>query len=103
MEARRNTIRLFRSSLIALLPLPEHSSSILTCALECENKQRTLMEVQMNRTDEVVARALALVAASRALREKQERQRKETYERVQIASLRKPNIPKGIQLPLNPQ
>ncbi|WJH38397.1 hypothetical protein N7E02_07100 (plasmid) [Aliirhizobium terrae] len=57
----------------------------------------------MNRADEVVARALALVAASRALREKQERQRKETYERVQIASLRKPNIPKGIQLPLNLQ
>lgn len=57
----------------------------------------------MNRTAEVVARALALVAASRALREKQERQRKETYERVQIASLRKPNIPTGIQLPLNLQ
>jgi hypothetical protein len=59
------------------------------------------MEVQMNRTDEVVARALAVVAASRALREKQERQRKEVYERVQIASLRKPYIPKGMQMPLD--
>jgi hypothetical protein len=59
------------------------------------------MEVQMNRTDEVVARALAVVAASRALREKQERQRKEVYERVQIASLRKPYIPRGMQMPLD--
>jgi hypothetical protein len=61
------------------------------------------MEVQMNRTDEVVARALAVVAASRALREKQERQRKEVYERVQVASLRKPYVPKGMQMPLDLQ
>jgi hypothetical protein len=59
------------------------------------------MKVQMSRTDEVVARALAVVAASRALREKQERQRKEVYERVQIASLRKPYIPRGMQMPLD--
>jgi hypothetical protein len=61
------------------------------------------MEVQMNRTDEVVARALAVVAASRALREKQERQRKEIFERVQVASLRKPYVPKGMQMPLDLQ
>lgn len=57
----------------------------------------------MNRTDEIAERALALVAASRALRERQEQQRREVYERVQIAALRKPNIPKGIQLRLNLQ
>jgi hypothetical protein len=61
------------------------------------------MEVQMNRTDEVVARALAVVAASRALREKRERQREEIYERVQVASLRKPYVPKGMQMPLDLQ
>ena len=54
----------------------------------------------MNRTDEVVARAMAVVAASRALRERQEKQRKEIYDRVQIAALRKPVIPKGVQLRL---
>jgi hypothetical protein len=62
-----------------------------------------IMEMQMNRTDEVVSRALAVVAASRALREKQEKQRREVYERVQIASLKRPTVPKGIQLRLNLQ
>ncbi|AYD00849.1 hypothetical protein [Neorhizobium sp. NCHU2750] len=57
----------------------------------------------MKRADEVAERALALVAASRALRERQDRQRREIYERVQIATLRRPNIPKGIQLRLNLQ
>ena len=57
----------------------------------------------MTRTDEVVERAMALVAASRALRERQEQHRKQVYEKVQIAALRKPNIPKGIQLRLNLQ
>jgi hypothetical protein len=61
------------------------------------------MEVLMNRADEIIAKAMSVVAASRALREKQERQRKEVYERVQIASLRKPTIPKGIQLRLDIQ
>jgi hypothetical protein len=62
-----------------------------------------MMEVQMNRADEVAERALALVAASRALRERQEQQRREVYERVQIAVLRKPTLPKGMQLRLNLQ
>jgi hypothetical protein len=62
-----------------------------------------MMEVQMNRADEVAERALALVAASRALRERQEQQRREVYERVQIAALRKPTLPKGMQLRLNLQ
>ena len=57
----------------------------------------------MTRADEVVERAMALVAASRALRERQEQQRKQVYEKVQIAALRKPNIPKGVQLRLNLQ
>lgn len=57
----------------------------------------------MNRTDEIVERALALVAASRAQRERHDQQRREVYERVQIAALRKPNIPKGVQLRLNLQ
>lgn len=57
----------------------------------------------MTRADEVVERAMALVAASRALRERQEQQRKQVYERIQIAALRKPNIPKGVQLRLNLQ
>jgi hypothetical protein len=67
------------------------------------NKKRTKMEVPMNRADEVAKRALALVAASRAMRERHEQQRREVYERVQIAALRKPRIPKGIQLRLNLQ
>ncbi len=57
----------------------------------------------MSRTDEVVSRALAVVAASRALREKHEKHRREVYKRVQIASLKRPSIPKGIQLRLNLQ
>ena len=62
-----------------------------------------MVEVQMRRTDEVVERALAVVAASRALRERQEQQRKQVYEKVQISTLRRPNIPKGMQLRLNLQ
>ena len=62
-----------------------------------------MMEVQMKRAEEVAERALALVAASRALRERHEQQRRDVYERVQIAALRKPRIPKGIQLRLNLQ
>lgn len=57
----------------------------------------------MKRAEEVAERALAMVAASRALRERQDRERREVYERVHIASLRKPIIPKGIQLRLNLQ
>lgn len=57
----------------------------------------------MTRAEEVAERALAMAAASRALRERHDKQRKEVYERVQIASLKKPNIPKGIQLRLNLQ
>lgn len=57
----------------------------------------------MKRADEVAERALALVAASRALRERQDKERWEIYERIQISVMRKPNIPKGIQLRLNLQ
>ena len=53
----------------------------------------------MQRTD-VVARALATVAASKALREKHDRERRETYERIELACLRTPNIPRGVQLTL---
>jgi hypothetical protein len=61
------------------------------------------MEVQMNRTNEVVERALAVVAASKARRERHDRERRRVYERVQIESLRKPNVPKGGQLRLGLQ
>ncbi|WP_164901693.1 hypothetical protein [Neorhizobium lilium] len=57
----------------------------------------------MNRTNEVVERALSVVAASKAKRERQEQQRRQVYERVQIESRRKPNIPKGVQLRLSLQ
>jgi vacuolar-type H+-ATPase subunit D/Vma8 len=57
----------------------------------------------MQKTDEVVARAFALVAQSKALRERHDKERKEIYGRIEIANLRKPHVPKGIQLPLNLQ
>jgi hypothetical protein len=62
-----------------------------------------VMEVPMNRADEVVNRAMNIVTASRALRERQAQQRKQIYEKIQVESLRKPSIPKGIQLRLNLQ
>lgn len=56
----------------------------------------------MNRADEVVERALAAVAASRARRERYDRERADAYSRIQVAMLKKPTyIPKGIQLPLD--
>jgi len=60
------------------------------------------MEVQMNRTEEVVERALAAVAASKARRERYERERKSTFQRIQLAMLKKPtNIPRGVQMLLD--
>jgi hypothetical protein len=65
---------------------------------------KNVMEVQMtNRAEEVAKRAMDLVALSRARRELHAQQRRRVYDRVQIESQRKPNIPKGIQLPLNLQ
>jgi hypothetical protein len=61
------------------------------------------MEVGMHKTEDVVARALAVVAASKALRERQDRQRREVYGRIELAIMKKPNLPKGTQLPLNLQ
>ncbi|KEQ05941.1 MULTISPECIES: hypothetical protein [Pseudorhizobium] len=52
----------------------------------------------MNRTEEVIERAMAAVAASRARRERQERERKQAFERIQIAMLKRPTLPKGIQV-----
>ncbi|MDE1156968.1 MAG: hypothetical protein PW791_01605 [Neorhizobium sp.] len=57
----------------------------------------------MHKTEDVVARALAVVAASKALRERQDRQRREVYGRIELAIMKKPNLPKGTQLPLNLQ
>ncbi|MBU1314639.1 MULTISPECIES: hypothetical protein [Pseudorhizobium] len=54
----------------------------------------------MNRTEDVVERALAAVAASKARRERHERERKAAYSRIQVAMLKKPVIPKGMQIPL---
>jgi chemotaxis regulatin CheY-phosphate phosphatase CheZ len=64
---------------------------------------REQLEAIMHKTEEVVARALSVVAASKALRERQEQQRREIYGRIELASLKKPYIPKGIQLPLRLQ
>lgn len=55
----------------------------------------------MSRTEQVIERAMAAVAAARAAREADEKRRRETFQRVQIANLRKPTVPKGIQLPLD--
>lgn len=57
----------------------------------------------MDRTEEVIERAMAAVAASRARRERQELERKQVFERIQIAMLKRPTLPKGIQMPLNLQ
>jgi hypothetical protein len=54
------------------------------------------------RTDSV-ERTLAMIQASRALRERQAERRRETFSRIELANLRKPNIPKGVQLRLNLQ
>ena len=62
-----------------------------------------MMEVQMNRTEDVIERAMAAVAASRTRRERQERERKQAFERIQVAMLKRPTLPKGIQIPLNLQ
>lgn len=63
-----------------------------------ENIAGTCIEVRMNRTEDVVERALAAVAASKACRERHERQREAAYSRIQIAMLKKPVIPKGMQI-----
>ncbi|EUC00718.1 hypothetical protein PMI07_004004 [Rhizobium sp. CF080] len=55
----------------------------------------------MSRTEQVIERAMAAVAASRALREAEAQRRQETFQKIQIANQRRPNIPKGIQLPLD--
>lgn len=55
----------------------------------------------MTRTEQVIERAMAAVAAARAAREADEQRRRETFQRVQIANLRRPTVPKGIQLPLD--
>jgi uncharacterized protein YdaU (DUF1376 family) len=75
---------------------------LLTSSKKYENKRRT-KEIAMQRTDEVVARALAAVAASKALRERHDRERKAVYGRIELATLRKPSVPKGVQLRLNLQ
>ena len=52
----------------------------------------------MDRSQEVIDRALAVVAASRARRERQDRQRMEVFSRIQVASAKKPRLPKGFQM-----
>lgn len=54
----------------------------------------------MDRTEDVVERALAAVAASKARRERHAREREAAYSRIQVAMLEKPVIPKGMQIPL---
>lgn len=55
----------------------------------------------MTRAEQVIERAMAAVAASRAIREAEAERRHETFQKIQIANQRRPNIPKGIQLPLD--
>lgn len=55
----------------------------------------------MDRAQQVIDRALAAVAASRARREREAKERREVFGRIQIASIRKPVLPKGIQIPLD--
>ena len=55
----------------------------------------------MTRAEQVIERAMTAVAASRAIREAEARRRRETFQKIQIANQRRPNIPKGIQLPLD--
>jgi len=55
----------------------------------------------MTRAEQVIERAMATVAASRAAREAEAARRREIFEKIQIANQRKPNIPKGIQLSLD--
>jgi hypothetical protein len=62
-----------------------------------------VVEVLVKHSDEVVNRAMNVVAASRALRERQAQQRKHIYDKIRVESLRKPIVPKGIQLRLNLQ
>ncbi len=61
------------------------------------------MDLPMNRAEEISERAMTMVAESRSLRERQEQQRKQVFERVQIATLRKPSIPLRIQMRLKLQ
>lgn len=44
----------------------------------------------MSRAELVVERTMAVLAQSRALRERSEQQRRETFSRIQIASAKKP-------------
>lgn len=56
----------------------------------------------MTRAEQVIERAMATVAASRALREAEAERRRATFQKIEVASRRRPvNIPKGIQLPLD--
>ncbi|SIP99030.1 hypothetical protein SAMN05880582_101294 [Rhizobium sp. RU20A] len=57
----------------------------------------------MQDTQKVVERALAAVAQSRALRERQQARRKAVFSRIEAATIKITHIPKGIQLPLNLQ
>lgn len=55
----------------------------------------------MTRAEQVIERAMTIVAASRAIREAEAKRRRETFQKIQVANQRRPNIPKGIQLPLD--
>lgn len=55
----------------------------------------------MTRAEQVIERAMTAVAAARAVREAEAKRRRETFQKIQIANQRRPNIPKGIQLPLD--
>ncbi|MGE6740268.1 hypothetical protein ACQKGC_08360 [Allorhizobium pseudoryzae] len=54
----------------------------------------------MTRADETVQNALKAVAAARALREREAAERRQTFQRIEIASRKPLYVPKGVQMPL---
>ncbi len=55
----------------------------------------------MTRAEQTVQNALKAVAAARALREREAAERRQTFQRIEIASRKPLYVPKGVQLTLN--
>ncbi|MCO5734023.1 hypothetical protein [Rhizobium sp. SSA_523] len=54
----------------------------------------------MTSAEQTVQKALAAVAAARALREREAAERRQTFQRIEIASRKPLYVPKGVQLSL---
>ncbi|MFD1744045.1 hypothetical protein ACFSE1_01090 [Rhizobium helianthi] len=55
----------------------------------------------MTRAEEAVKNALAAVAASRAMRQRDAEERRKTFQRIQLASRKPLYVPKGVQMRLD--